>query len=329
MNPHSEYYVPVKDRKQPNKWTKGKANKSTAETTEMEGDEFDHEEGAAHIGLGMEIGHPFQEDDLEDQAYANVAEEERGESTPSGFASKASVLKTDTSMNDKWILDGGASHHFTPNKSILFGYKADDPLHPAKVKVANKQYALRAGVGYIKVRTQAENCNYAFEIHEVWHMPTFSHSLLSTNKLKLSGNWHFSGKNGDMDEYFVTNKQNFVWLVCKYRNGLNYPDWTVEVNHEQNLTPEKDYGSEAFTSYPVAVSATNRPTDKETAALWHQRLGHINMRDLQTLVKSNHVTGINVQPRHIIKHNSKTCQTCIMGKFNRTSLKKHSKVPTT
>jgi hypothetical protein len=53
------------------------------------------------------------------------------------------------------------------------------------------------------------------------------------------------------------------------------------------------------------------------------------MRDLHTLVKSNHVTCINVQPRHIIKHNSKTCQTCIMGKFNRISLKKHSKVPTT
>jgi hypothetical protein len=41
----------------------------------------------------MEIGHPFQEDDLEDEAFADVAKEERGESTPSGFASKACVLK--------------------------------------------------------------------------------------------------------------------------------------------------------------------------------------------------------------------------------------------
>jgi hypothetical protein len=108
-----------------------------------------------------------------------------------------------------------------------------------------------------------------------------------------------------MDEYFVTNKKNRVWLVCKYRNGLNYPDWTIEVNQEEKVTPEKQYGPEAYTSYHVAASATDRPTDKEIVALWHQRLGHINMRDLHTLVMSNHVSGINVQPMHIIKHKIK------------------------
>jgi hypothetical protein len=328
MNPHSEYYVPIKDRKTPNKWTKGKANKSTAETSEQDGDEFDQEDGAANIAVGMEIGHPFQEDDLDDQAYANMAEEERGESF--GFASKASVLKHDDSMFNKWILDGGASHHFTPCKSIMFDYKPDTPDKPFRVKVANKQYAVRAGVGYIKVKTHSQNCDYAFEIHEVWHMPTFSHSLLSTNKLKLSGNWHFSGKDGDMSEYFVTNKQNHVWLVCKYENGLNYPDWQVEVNTQQKQIHVQDSSQdgEAFISCPIAASATNRATDKEYAALWHQRLGHINMRDLQALVKSNHVSGISVHPKYLIKHKSKTCQTCIMGKFNRTSLKSHTRIPT-
>jgi hypothetical protein len=238
MNPHPEYYVPIKDRKTPNKWTKGKANKSTYETSEHDSDEFDQEDGAANIAVGMEIGHPFQEDDMDDQAYANMADEEWGESF--GFASTASVLKHDDNMFNKWILDGGASHHFTPCKSIMFDYKPDIPDKPFRVEVANKQYDVRASVGYIKVKTHSQNCDYAFEIHEVWHMPTFSHSLLSTNKLKLLGNWHFSGKDGDMSEYFVTNKHNHVWLVCKYENGPKYPDWLVEVNTQRKQIPVQD-----------------------------------------------------------------------------------------
>jgi hypothetical protein len=37
---------------------------------------------------------------------------------------------------------------------------------------------------------------------------------------------------------------------------------------------------------PCAASA-NRATDKETPALWHQRLGHVRMADLQTWSKTS------------------------------------------
>jgi hypothetical protein len=35
------------------------------------------------------------------------------------------------------------------------------------LRLLTSKHALRDGVGYIKVKTHAENCNYAFEIHEV------------------------------------------------------------------------------------------------------------------------------------------------------------------
>jgi hypothetical protein len=104
-----------------------------------------------------------------------------------GVASKAYVLKP-RAETAGWIVDSGASHHFTPTREFLFDYKADDPARHVRVKVANKQYATRAGVGHIIVEPTvdgSEGPNPQYMIKEVWHMPTFSHSLLSTSKLKM------------------------------------------------------------------------------------------------------------------------------------------------
>jgi hypothetical protein len=192
--------------------------------------EHDPEEGYANMA-NAEVFHPFNDANMDPM---DDSDDDSGELNPhdtwmpcTGIASVASVLSPNDDMFTKWILDGGASHHFTPIKSVLHDYKADDPARPYRVKVANKQYAIRAGVGFIKVQTHVEGNTYNYEIHEVWHMPTFAHSLLSANRLKAQGNWRFSGTKGDMNEYFVSEEHNKVWLVCEYMDGLNYPLWKL------------------------------------------------------------------------------------------------------
>ena len=39
------------------------------------------------------------------------------------------ALNALTYKHDEWILDGGASHHMTPNREVLFDY-VPDTLHP-------------------------------------------------------------------------------------------------------------------------------------------------------------------------------------------------------
>jgi hypothetical protein len=241
-------------------------------------------------------------------------------------------------MYTKWILDGGASHHFTPVKSVLHNYKADDPSRPYRVKVANKQYVVRARVGTIKVEIVVDGKTYDCIIHEVWHMSTFAHSLLSANKLKSDGNWRFSGTKGDMDEYFVNKKHKNVWLVCEYVDGLNYPLWKMHLAPNFKFidpTPLKAKANiakmESFPYWPpcnepLATSA-NRSTDKESTNLWHQRLGHICMRDLQNLVSNSKITCIKISAKTLAKHDSKRCQTCIMAKYRRSKLTK-ARTPT-
>jgi hypothetical protein len=88
---------------------------------------------------------------------------------------------------------------------------------------------------------------------------------------------------------------------------------------------------ESFTHWPACdvplAASANRATDKESANLWHQRLGHIRMRDLQNLVNTNKITGIKISAKMLAKHDSKKCQTCIMAKYRRSKLTK-ARTPT-
>jgi hypothetical protein len=150
-------------------------------------------------------------------------------------------------------------------------------------------------------------------------MPTFAHSLLSANKLKAQRNWRFSGTKGDMNEYFVSEKHKKVWLVCEYQDGLNYPLWKLHLAPDFKFldpTPLKPKANiaeyEHFIHWPkcpdpIAFSA-NRATDKESPNLWHQRLGHIRMRDLQKLVTNNKITGIKISAKSLGKHESKSAK---------------------
>jgi transposase InsO family protein len=62
---------------------------------------------------------------------------------------------------------------------------------------------------------------------------------------------------------------------------------------------------------------------KESASLWHQRLGHTNMRHLEQLVAHNKIKGINVPRSQIRKFCDHRCEICIMAKHARSPF--HSK----
>jgi hypothetical protein len=116
----------------------------------------DEDEGYANMA-NTKVYHPLIARDMD--PINEDFEEEFGELNPAdcwlpftGIVSDASVLCQDEAMYTKWILDGGASHHFTHVKAVLHNYKHDDPSCPYRVKVANKQNAIRAGVGTSKLQ---------------------------------------------------------------------------------------------------------------------------------------------------------------------------------
>jgi transposase InsO family protein len=356
MNPKSPNYIPPFKRQNPRAPTTKAHAKVVVATTEDDEYEAGDEAQALQV-MGGEI---FQLHGAQLQHSQGTEEEGSGELNPVdsylpnlAVASKASVLRPSDKPSSTWITNSGASHHFTPDRSCLLDFVPDDPSFPVRVKVANQQYATRAGVGKVVIEPcigDEGDPRPRYILKDVWLMPTFSHGLLSTNKLIDDGNWMFSGQTpGDKNLYIVKQGTNRIWLVCKRQKSLCYPDWKI-----LHLSAErtKDIAAAVFSgvitpatstlsapapdpslpSIPVipdipepSAASANRATDKETPALWHQRLGHVRMTDLQTLVKNKSVTGIKVSPNHLGKHKSISCQTCVMAKFNRTKFKTREK----
>ena len=280
--------------------------------------------------------------------------------------------KPNETPGHKWILDGGATHHMSPLRISLFDYVEDTV--PMFVKVANKKWERRAGVGSIKVHTKVNGIAMIHVITDVWHMPNFDNSLLSVNQLKEHDHWIISGRKGDMGEYiFDTN--NELWCVCKLHQGLNVPMWAVEMHPTKKTSTLSDAPpnttmpvqsiptKETFdkirdmtvnmqpmsrmntytqmknnlvhptktNSRPIPMASfarSNTSTDKETAELWHRRLGHVNTNSLQTLVSRKSVTGINIPAHELGKCATNPCEICIMAKFKRAPHLKELAKPT-
>lgn len=58
---------------------------------------------------------------------------------------------------------------------------------------------------------------------------------------------------------------------------------------------------------------------KETAELWHRRLGHAGYGALEMAAKLNCVQGINLQPQDIKGESQRTCEPCILAKKTRSN----------
>jgi Reverse transcriptase (RNA-dependent DNA polymerase)/gag-polypeptide of LTR copia-type/GAG-pre-integrase domain len=195
-------------------------------------------------GAAYEAAHRGGEDDDEDfleGGYANMAHGMDLNNHPPGFGPHMTGPRTvedhyGTAMNvmkyrkanlkHMWILDSGASHHMTPLKALLFDYVEDSPHYPMHVKVANNKWEMRAGVGKIRVHTKVNGHDMLRTIHDVWYMPSFDNSLLSSNQLKDMGHWIISTKPDD----YVFDDLNRLWLCTTRVRGLNCPVWALRIN---------------------------------------------------------------------------------------------------
>jgi hypothetical protein len=68
----------------------------------------------------------------------------------------------------------------------------------------------------------------------------------------------------------------------------------------------------------ASYASPNVATDKETPELWHQRLGHTDIRGLISLVKHKAIHGVKIPAHTLAKLRGKHCQVCVMSKHNRS-----------
>lgn len=181
-----------------------------------------------------------------------------------GFAHMAAY---GTSSKTEWILDSGASHTMTHTRSTLTNFKRF--LQPRQVTIGDGSHVQALGSGILHVRTNLAS----IDLKEVWWVPQLSTNLISVRSLD------------DMGLEVI-----FAGGQCKIRRDgeLLATASQIRSNLYQLNLPAAAFNAKFNSYHPITI--------------WHQRLGHLNHRDVSKITKIQ-------LPKQIPR-----CASCMAGK---------------
>jgi transposase InsO family protein len=200
----------------------------------------------------------------------------------------------DTGNPNHWILDSGASEHFSPHKHILTDYKKLD--EPVEVNTA-KGKLLGIGTGSVHLVVEGQSGDVIpITLHEVLHVPGMDSNLLSSNVLLGKGlevSMHPTrGINILLGDHIVakTVPHGKLWRL-KTVDGELYALKTVGPKPKEPQPPK-----------PLSYN------------IWHRRFAHLGPWNLQLVQKL--VEGMAIDPETLPKEGY-ACEACILGSQTR------------
>src|SRR5271170_4688994 len=146
-----------------------------------------HCQRKGHVEATCWAKYPHLKDKSRSSITAATLEARVAFRTTTKVVRKTSIDKNDGECGNPqhWILDSGASEHFTPHKYILIDYKSLDK--PVEVSTAKgKLHGIGIGSVHLTVEGQGGNLT-SIIVHEVLHVPGMDSNLLSSNVLLDKG----------------------------------------------------------------------------------------------------------------------------------------------
>ncbi|GJQ98935.1 putative ribonuclease H-like domain-containing protein [Tanacetum coccineum] len=211
--------------------------------------------------------------------------------TAKGFnVVKPSACWGNPQLNDKGFVDSGCLRHMTGNIAYLSNFKEFDGGH---VTFGGGAYGGRiSGKGTLKTdNLDFEDVYFVkelkFNLFSILQMCDKKNYVLFTDTecLVLSPNFKLSD-------------ENHILLKIPRQDNMYRFDMK-NIVHKESLTC-------------LVAKATS-----DESMLWHRRLGHINFKNINKLVKENLVRDLPLKRFE----NNQTCVACLKGKQHRTSYK--------
>ncbi|GJU64529.1 putative ribonuclease H-like domain-containing protein [Tanacetum coccineum] len=205
-------------------------------------------------------------------------------------AVKASACWDKPQMNDKGFVDSGCSRHMTGNIAYLSNFKEFDKSY---VTFGGGAYGGRI-TGKVTLKTDSldfEDVHFVnelkFNLFSVSQMCDKKNYVLFTDTecLVLSSNFK------------LPDESQILFKIPREDNMYSFD--------MKNIVPK-----ESLTC--LVAKATS-----DESMLWHKRLGHINFKNINKLVKENLVRGLPLK----CFENDQTCVACLKGKQHRASCK--------
>ncbi|GKD52783.1 putative ribonuclease H-like domain-containing protein [Tanacetum coccineum] len=193
-------------------------------------------------------------------------------------------------LQDKGVIDSGCSRHMIENMSYLTDYEEIDRGYvafrgnPKGGKITRKCTIKTGNLDFKNVYFMRE---LKFNLFSVSQMCDKKNSVLfnDTEFIMLSPNFKL------IDE-------SQVLLIVSRKNNMYSADL-------KNIVPKRGLTC-------LFIKATS-----DESKLWHRRLGHLNFKTMNKLVKGNLVRGL---PSKLFE-NDETCVACQKGKQHRASCK--------
>ncbi|GJU37645.1 putative ribonuclease H-like domain-containing protein [Tanacetum coccineum] len=209
--------------------------------------------------------------------------------TSNSFGSKKSQDHPLKNMVDRGIFDSGCSGHMTGNKDQLEDF---EEFNGGSVTFGGSK-------GYITGKGKIRVGNLDFDsvsfVKELGHFNLFSISQICDKQHKVL----FTETECLVvsSDFKMPDENQILLKVPRHHNMYSFDMKTP--------TPAKGFAC-------LIAKATS-----DESKLWHRRLGHINFKNLNKLVKGNLVRGL---PSKVFK-NDHTCVACHKGKQHRASCK--------
>ncbi|GJY46279.1 putative ribonuclease H-like domain-containing protein [Tanacetum coccineum] len=195
-------------------------------------------------------------------------------------------------MKNKGIVDSGCSRHMTGNKAYLIDYQ--DYNGGPVVFGGSKGYIIGKG----KIKTRKLDFKDVSFVKELQQFNLFSVSQMCDKKNKVL----FTDTEClVLSPEFKLPHENQVLLKVPRQNNM----------YSFNLVNIVPIGGLACLIAKATVDESN---------MWHRRLGHVNFKNLNKLVKGNLVRGLPAK----VFQNDHTCVACHNGKQHKASCKAKS-----
>jgi len=192
--------------------------------------------------------------------------------------------------HEAWLIDSGASFHFTPHREWFCEYEKYDG---GDVFLGDDRKARIIGRGKVKLKLQGGRVR---TLPGVLHIPALARNLISVSKLDDAG------VKTVFEKDTCKMVRGALILMRGVRIGTLYKlqGSTVVDGCNSSMVPEN--------------GVENLVVSGKKTMLWHQRLGHIGEKGLRILHGKGMVEGMNNSSLDF-----DFCENCVYGKQNRVS----------
>ncbi|CAB3993668.1 gag-pol poly [Paramuricea clavata] len=167
-----------------------------------------------------------------------------------------------------WYIDSGASQHMSYDKEMMVDYVHF--VNPQRVRLGDKRVVEALGKGTVWLKIKAENDYKPARLVDVLYVPDLAKNLFSVSVVAKRGYSVELQQSGCV----ILDKCGTIWGSGKMQNNL----YVLDISEKK-----------------VDCHDVNAATNEHLEDLWHQRYGHLSMKNLRLLRDQKLVTGLDFQ----------------------------------